>query len=619
MLNKLMTSVFGSRNERLLKQYQRNVALINAFEPAMQALDDAGLKAKTAEFKQRLADGSTLDSLLPEAFAVAREASRRALGMRPYDVQLIGGMVLHDGKIAEMRTGEGKTLVATLPIYLNALMGKGVHLVTVNDYLARRDAGWMGKLYAFLGLSVGVVVPGMRPDDKRAAYAADITYGTNNEFGFDYLRDNMAMAIEERFQRGQNFAIVDEVDSILIDEARTPLIISGPSDESPQLYVRVNRLVPELIKQTTEEGEGDFWVDEKQKQVHLSEAGMEHAEVLLRTAGIVGAEASLYDSENLAAVHHLNAALRAHHLYQRDVGRVVQAAADRKQSRLRQHLLGVLVAVFGKQDLMLLLVDPEIAGTDLFRLADEPRRELVQPVVHVDVVVGLAGDDERRPRFVDQDRVDLVDDRVVEAALPAIADLILHVVTEIIEAEFVVGPVRDVRAVCGLLVGIRLLGEDHADAHPQELVDLAHPLGVAAREVVIDGDDMHAVAGQCIEIRRQRRDQRLAFAGPHFGDLAVIEHHAADHLDVEVAHPERPLAGLADQRKRFGQDVRERFAVGHALAVGDGLRTHLVIAQRLHRRLELIDPTNVSRVLFDQPVIAAAEDFLEGVYHMRTS
>ncbi len=324
MFNKLMTSVFGSRNERLLRQYQRHVAQINGLEPAMQALDDAGLKAKTAEFKQRLAEGQALDSLLPEAFAVAREGSRRALGMRPYDVQLIGGMVLHDGKIAEMRTGEGKTLVATLPIYLNALTGKGVHLVTVNDYLARRDAGWMGKLYTFLGLTVGVVVPGMRPDDKRAAYAADITYGTNNEFGFDYLRDNMAMAIEERFQRGQNFAIVDEVDSILIDEARTPLIISGPSDESPQLYVRVNRIVPDLIKQGSEEGEGDFWVDEKQKQVHLSEAGMQHAEELLRAAGIVGAEASLYDSENLAAVHHLNAALRAHHLYQRDVDYIVR-------------------------------------------------------------------------------------------------------------------------------------------------------------------------------------------------------------------------------------------------------------------------------------------------------
>jgi len=324
MLDKFLTSLFGSRNERLLKQYQRSVAQINAFEPGLAALDDAGLKAKTAEFRQRLADGQTLDSLLPEAFAVVREASRRSLGMRHYDVQLIGGMVLHDGKIAEMRTGEGKTLVATLPIYLNALTEKGVHLVTVNDYLARRDAAWMGKLYSFLGMSVGVVVPGMRPDDKRAAYAADITYGTNNEFGFDYLRDNMAMAIEERFQRGQNYAIVDEVDSILIDEARTPLIISGPSDESPQLYVRVNRIVPDLAKQTSEEGEGDFWVDEKQKQVHLSEAGMEHAESLLRAAGIVGAEASLYDSDNLAAVHHLNAALRAHHLYQRDVDYIVR-------------------------------------------------------------------------------------------------------------------------------------------------------------------------------------------------------------------------------------------------------------------------------------------------------
>ncbi len=324
MFDKFLTNLFGSRNDRLLKQYQRSVAQINAFEPALTALDDDALKAKTAEFKQRLADGQTLDSLLPEAFAVAREASRRALGMRHYDVQLIGGMVLHAGKIAEMRTGEGKTLVATLPIYLNALTGKGVHLVTVNDYLARRDAAWMGKLYSFLGMSVGVVVPGMRPDDKRAAYAADITYGTNNEFGFDYLRDNMAMAIEERFQRGQNFAIVDEVDSILIDEARTPLIISGPSDESPQLYVRVNRIVPDLVKQTAEDGEGDFWVDEKQKQVHLSESGMEHAEALLRAAGIVGAEASLYDSDNLAAVHHLNAALRAHHLYQRDVDYIVR-------------------------------------------------------------------------------------------------------------------------------------------------------------------------------------------------------------------------------------------------------------------------------------------------------
>ncbi len=250
-------------------------------------LSDAELQAKTPEFKQRLAAGESLDKILPEAFAVCREASRRVLGMRHYDVQLIGGMVLHLGKIAEMRTGEGKTLVATLPVYLNALQGEGVHVVTVNDYLARRDAAQMGKLYNWLGLSVGVVYPGMPHSDKREAYGSDITYGTNNEFGFDYLRDNMALSRADRYQRTLHYAIADEVDSILIDEARTPLIISGPADESPELYIRVNRIVPQLTKQESEEGEGDFWVDEKGKQVHLSEAGMGHAEELLLQAGIL--------------------------------------------------------------------------------------------------------------------------------------------------------------------------------------------------------------------------------------------------------------------------------------------------------------------------------------------
>lgn len=319
MLNSLLTRVFGSRNERLLKQFSKSIARINGYEPAMQALDDEALKAKTAEFKARVAKGETLDALLPEAFAVVREASRRVLGLRHYDVQLIGGMVLHSGRIAEMRTGEGKTLVATLPVYLNALAGKGVHVVTVNDYLARRDAAQMGQLYAWLGLSTGVVYPGMPHGDKRAAYDADITYGTNNEFGFDYLRDNMAQGKEQRHQRGLNFAIVDEVDSILIDEARTPLIISGPADESPELYLLTNRIVPKLTRQEAEDGEGDYFVDEKSKQVHLSEAGMEHAEALLRQAGILkGEDDSLYAGQNLAVVHHLNAALRAHALYQRD-------------------------------------------------------------------------------------------------------------------------------------------------------------------------------------------------------------------------------------------------------------------------------------------------------------
>ncbi len=324
MLNRLLTSVFGSRNERLLKQLEGIVKKINALEPQMQALSDEALKAKTDEFRQRVAGGESLDKLLPEAFAVCREASVRVLGMRHYDVQLIGGMVLHMGKIAEMRTGEGKTLVATLPVYLNALEGKGVHVVTVNDYLARRDAAHMGRLYNWLGLSVGVVFPGMPHADKKDAYGSDITYGTNNEFGFDYLRDNMALAKEDRHQRGLNYAIVDEVDSILIDEARTPLIISGPADESPELYIKVNRVVPMLTRQKAEDGEGDFWVDEKGKQVHLSEAGQEHAEQLLRQSGVLGDDDSLYAPQNIHVVHHLNAALRAHALYQRDVDYIVR-------------------------------------------------------------------------------------------------------------------------------------------------------------------------------------------------------------------------------------------------------------------------------------------------------
>ena len=330
MLNSFLTRIFGSRNERVLRQLGKSVAQINALEPQFQALSDAELRAKTDEFKKRLADGATLDSLLPEAFATVREGSRRVLGLRHYDVQLIGGMVLHSGKIAEMRTGEGKTLVGTLPVYLNALEGKGVHVITVNDYLAKRDSAWMGKLYNFLGMSVGVVFPNMDHGDKRGAYAADITYGTNNEFGFDYLRDNMALSKEQRYQRGLNYAIVDEVDSILIDEARTPLIISGPSDESPQLYVKVNRIVPRMTRQAkeTQPGEppepGDYYVDEKQKQVHMSEEGMQHAEDLLREAGIIGEDEGLYDSQHISVVHHLNAALRANAIYQRDVDYIVR-------------------------------------------------------------------------------------------------------------------------------------------------------------------------------------------------------------------------------------------------------------------------------------------------------
>ena len=325
MFNRLMTSLFGSRNDRVLRQLHKVVAQIATLEPAMQALSDADLRARTEQFKQRLKDGQSLDQILPEAFATVREASVRVLGLRHYDVQMIGGMVLNMGRIAEMRTGEGKTLVGTLAVYLNALEGKGVHVVTVNDYLAKRDAAQMGKLYNFLGLSVGVVYPGMNHADKADAYNADITYGTNNEFGFDYLRDNMALSKEQRYQRGLHYAIVDEVDSILIDEARTPLIISGPSEESPQLYVKINRIVPKLTRQEKEDStSGDYWVDEKQKQVHLSEEGMEHAEQLLRREGVIGNDEALYDAKHLVVVHHLNAALRANALYQRDVDYIVR-------------------------------------------------------------------------------------------------------------------------------------------------------------------------------------------------------------------------------------------------------------------------------------------------------
>jgi preprotein translocase subunit SecA len=333
MLPKLLTSIFGSRNDRLLKQYRAVVQQINALEPQFEKLDDAALRAKTDEFKQRLAQGSTLDDLLPEAFAVVREAGKRAMKMRHFDVQLIGGMALHQGKIAEMGTGEGKTLTATLPVYLNALTGKGVHLVTVNDYLARRDAEWMGKLYNFLGLSVGVNLPQMPREEKQAAYAADVTFGTNNEYGFDYLRDNMVYETADRVQRGLTFAIVDEVDSILIDEARTPLIISGQAEDHTELYVRINAVVPKLKKQIGEldirTGEGvidpgDFTVDEKSHQVFLTEDGHENAERILREAGLLVEGASLYDPANITLMHHVYAALRANHLYNRDQHYVVQ-------------------------------------------------------------------------------------------------------------------------------------------------------------------------------------------------------------------------------------------------------------------------------------------------------
>jgi preprotein translocase subunit SecA len=344
ILNSLFTKIFGSRNQRLIKNHYKTVDQIDALEEKYQAMRDGDLQNQTEVLKSRLANGESLNDLLIDAFAIVREASVRVMKMRHYRQQMIGGIVLHNGKISEMRTGEGKTLVATLPAYLNALTEKGVHIVTVNDYLASRDAKWMEPLYNFLGMEVGIVVPDMRPDAKRKAYAADITYGTNNEYGFDYLRDNMAFTLEDKVQREPHFAVIDEVDSILIDEARTPLIISGPTDDSPELYHRVNRLVPALEPSTqkvdeTEGGvkamlaqkqemmkepDGDFTIDEKSKQIHLTEKGMEKVEEICAQNGLIQEGESLYDSKHLTLMHHINAALRALHLYQKDVDYILE-------------------------------------------------------------------------------------------------------------------------------------------------------------------------------------------------------------------------------------------------------------------------------------------------------
>ncbi len=340
MVMRILKKIFGTRNERVLKRLSKNVAIINELEPQMQALSDDELKAKTAEFRKRLQNGETLNMLLPEAFAVVREAGVRTLGQRHFDVQLIGGMVLHEGKISEMRTGEGKTLVATLPVYLNALTGKAVHVVTVNDYLAKRDAAWMEPIYSFLGLTVGVIVAAQSYTEKKEAYAKDIVYGTNNEFGFDYLRDNMAFSLSDKVQRGLYFAVIDEVDSILIDEARTPLIISGPSEDSSNLYLEINKLIPSLKKQARPdksedlleaveplkpEEVGDYTLDEKMRQAYLTETGHQHIENLCVKAGLVGVGESLYDAKNIKIMHHINAALRAHTLFHRDVDYIVKS------------------------------------------------------------------------------------------------------------------------------------------------------------------------------------------------------------------------------------------------------------------------------------------------------
>ncbi len=324
MIGKLARKIFGSRNQRVLSRYKKQLAAINAFESTLQQLSDQALVEKTQEFRDKYAQGTSLEEILPEAFAVVREASVRVLGMRHFDVQMIGGMVLNDCNIAEMRTGEGKTLVATLPAYLNAITSQGVHVITVNDYLAKRDAEWMSKLYNFLGLSVGVLLSGLADEQRREAYSSDITYGTNNEFGFDYLRDNMKFTLDQRVQRPLNFAVVDEVDSILIDEARTPLIISGPTNNSSELYQKVDKIVPHLVRQAGEDEEGDYMLDEKSKQVFLSDQGHQHIEDLLTESGLLDEYESLYDTANISLLHHVSASLKAHALFQKNIDYIVR-------------------------------------------------------------------------------------------------------------------------------------------------------------------------------------------------------------------------------------------------------------------------------------------------------
>lgn len=384
MFSKLATKMFGSKNAREIKRMRKVVSRINDLEETFGALSDSELQGKTEEFRQRLEKGESLDAILPDAFATVREASRRVMGMRHYDVQLVGGMTLHEGRIAEMKTGEGKTLVATAAVYLNALSGKGVHVVTVNDYLARRDAEWMGKLYRFLGMQVGVVAAGQPQEEKRAAYQADITYGTNNEFGFDYLRDNMAFSIQDKVQRGLNFAIVDEVDSILIDEARTPLVISGAAEDSSKLYQAINQLIPSLEKgEVSEEGEatGDFTIDEKSRQVELTEAGHEKVEDLLLNQGLLREGESLYSAANLSLLHHVHSGLRAHHLFHKDVDYIVQGGqvviVDEHTGRTmpgRRWSEGLHQAIEAKEGLKIQAESQTLASTtfqNYFRLYDK--------------------------------------------------------------------------------------------------------------------------------------------------------------------------------------------------------------------------------------------------------
>ena len=528
-----------------------------------------------------------------------------------------------------MGTGEGKTLMATLPAYLNALSGKGVHIVTVNDYLAQRDAEWMGRLYGWLGLTTGINLSQMSHDTKQSAYGSDITYGTNNEFGFDYLRDNMVYDSRERVQRGLNFAIVDEVDSILIDEARTPLIISGQAENHTDLYHKLNAVPPLLTLQVGEETPdgkgkievpGDYTKDEKAHQVLLTEAGHEKAEEILTRMGLLPEGASLYDSAHISLIHHLYAALlqcRVQVMDQADMRGIVKRGAFRQQAHAGENLFRLFMTSFGQQHLVRLLVLGVVAGHFDFALAigrfladlqSQQRRYRIQFMVQVGMVLGLAGNDQRSTRFIDQDRVHFIDNGEVQAALHALAAIVDHVIAQVVKAEFIIGAIGDVGTIGGLLGVMRHLRQVDASGQAEPAIQAPHPFGIALGQVIIDRNDMHPLARQGIEIGWQGRHQRLALTGAHFGDFPEMQGHAADQLHIEVTHLQYAPAGLATYREGFRQKLVERFALGEAFLEFRCLGLQLRIRQFFHCRFERIDGANGLLVLLDQPLVAAAEN-----------
>jgi preprotein translocase subunit SecA len=580
-----LTQIFGSRNDRLLKTYRKNVERINALESSLENLSDEQLIAKTPEFKERVSKGESLDSLLPEAFAVVREASKRVMKMRHFDVQLVGGMALHQGKIAEMRTGEGKTLTATLPVYLNALSGKGVHVVTVNDYLASRDAKWMGQLYNFLGMSVGINLPNMLREDKQAAYQADITYGTNNEYGFDYLRDNMVYEAADRVQRTLSFAIVDEVDSILIDEARTPLIISGQADDQTDVYLALNKVVPLLIKQEGEAdprtGEGvikagDFTVDEKSHQAHMTEQGHENAERILSDLNLIPEGASLYDPANITLMHHLNAALRAHHLYHRDQNYVVQdgevTIVDEFTGRLmtgRRWSDGLHQAVEAKEGVQIQAENQTLASItfqNYFRLygklagmtgtADTEAFEF-QDIYSLETVLIPPNKPSKR-----DDQLDRVYKTGKERYEAAISDMrecyergqpVLVGTTSIENSELIAAMLVDAKLPHQVLNAKQHAREADivAQAGSSKMITIATNMAGRGTDIVLGGNVEKAIAAV-------EADEALDAAAKHNKIIALREQWTKDHEQVKALGGLRIIATERHESRRIDNQLRGR-------------------------------------------------------------